>query len=137
MVVLMVSYASSARAYLEQKEHLADLRASIAQSQQSIEHLHREKRRWEDPAYVEAQARARFGWVMPGEIAYQVIGTDGEPLAADESLSEPDAAVPDDQPVWWEAAWGSVVAAGNPEDLPPPPAEEIRAPQRQNEKKKR
>ena len=134
MLVLMVSYASSARAYLEQKEHLADLRASIAQSQQSIEQLQREKRRWEDPAYVEAQARARFGWVMPGEIAYQVIGADGEPLSADESLSAPDDAVPDDHPVWWQAAWGSVVAAGNPGDVPPPPADEIRAPQKNDQK---
>ena len=29
----------------------------------------------------QAQARARFGWVMPGETGYRVIGADGKPLA--------------------------------------------------------
>lgn len=128
--VLMVSYASSMRAYLEQKEHLASLRASIADSEENIEHLKREKRRWKDPAFVEAQARQRFGWVMPGEIGYQVIGEDGEPLARDESLTDPDEVVAEDRPLWWQAAWGSVVAAGNPEDEEPPPADRIRAPQK-------
>jgi len=109
LAVLMVSYASSMRAYFEQRQHLASLRASIASSQGNIEDLRREKNRWSDPAYVEAQARARFGWVMPGEIGYQVT---------------------DDQPLWWQSAWGTVLAAGNPQDELPPPAAQIRAPKK-------
>jgi cell division protein FtsB len=131
LAVLVVSYASSMRAYLEQKEHLADLRASIAESRAEIEQLEREKRRWRDPAYVEAQARQRFGWVMPGEIGFQVIGQDGEPLGGDDSLSDPDALVEASRPVWWEAAWGSVVAAGNPEEPGPDPVDRIRAPKKE------
>ena len=131
LAVLMVSYASSMRAYFEQRQHLASLRASIAASQGNIEDLRREKNRWRDPAYVEAQARARFGWVMPGEIGYQVIGEDGEPLTQGDSLSDPGVVSDGEQPLWWQAAWGTVLAAGNPEDEPPPPATQIRAPKKQ------
>ncbi|HET6625215.1 MAG TPA: septum formation initiator family protein [Nocardioidaceae bacterium] len=128
VAVLMVSYASSMRAYLQQRDHLAALRASIAQSQDNIDHLAREKRRWKDPAFVEAQARERFGWLMPGETGYQVIGEDGKPLSADQSLSDPGTTTGEAEPLWWEQAWGSVEAAGNPPEKKPAPAEEIRAP---------
>ncbi len=128
LAVLMVSYASSMRAYFEQKQHLADLRASITASQDNIADLEREKRRWRDPAFVEAQARERFGWVMLGETGYQVIGEDGEPLAGDDSLSDPGTTTEADQPEWWQRAWGSVEAAGNPSRVKPAPADEIRAP---------
>ena len=130
LAVLMVSYASSMRAYFEQRQHLAGLRESIAASRGNIEELKREKRRWRDPAYVEAQARQRFGWVMPGEIGYQVIGEDGEPLTKDDSLSDPGMVTDADQPLWWQAAWGTVLEAGNPEDEKPPPAAQIRAPKK-------
>lgn len=123
LAVLAVSYASSMRAYLEQKAHLAALRESIAGSQQSIADLRREKRRWQDPAYVEAQATQRFGWVMPGEIGFQVIGRDGEPLGHSDNLSDPGAIDVVNEPAWWETAWQTMEAAGSPETVPNPVAE--------------
>jgi len=129
LAVLMVSYASSLRAYLEQRSHLGSLRASIVESQTNIGDLEREQRRWEDPAYVEMQARQRFGWVMPGEIGFQVIGEDGKPLAEGSSLTDPDAVREANQPMWWQSAWGSVEAAGASERQTPQPADRIMAPQ--------
>ena len=116
LVVLAVSYASSMRAYLEQRAHLAALEADIAESRANIEDLEREKERWDDPAFVRAQARERFGWVLPGEVAFQVIDEDGEPLDNTETLSDPAAPVGDDAPLWWQSAWRSVEVAGNPEE---------------------
>ena len=127
LAVLTVSYASSMRAYLEQKEHLESLRRSIAQSQASIEDLQREKRRWRDPAYVDAQATQRLGWVMPGEVSFQVIGADGEALDHEDSLSDPTGIGVSNEPAWWDTAWGTVEAAGHPETVPDP-VEEIRVP---------
>ena len=134
LAVLMVSYASSMRAYLEQRHHLDTLADSIATSEANIAELEREKARWEDPAYVRSQARERFGWVLPGEIGYQVIDEDGKPLGHDDSLT--DAAAPseeDERPEWWQAAWESMEVAGNPEELAqqPEPADRIRVPKRQ------
>jgi hypothetical protein len=131
LAVLMVSYASSMRAYLEQKEHLESLRASIADSEQNIEALQREKRRWNDPAYLEAQATQRFGWVMPGEIGFQVIDENGEPLDHEDTLSDPDGLEVVNEPAWWETAWESMRAAGNPEDVPDP-VDEIDPPSKKN-----
>ena len=73
VAVLTISYASSMRAYLQQRSHINDLRAQIASSEHDIKALEREKRRWADDEYVKAQARERFGWVMPGETSYQVL----------------------------------------------------------------
>ena len=134
MAVLMVSYASSMRAYLEQQKHLTALSRNIAESKASISALQREQRRWQDPAFVEAQARERFGWVMPGEVGYQVIGKDGQPLDHHDSLTDPGVVTEANRPLWWQAAWGSVVAAGHPEKKAPAPATEIRAPHKKQKR---
>src|SRR5690348_984910 len=60
LAVLVVSYASSMRAYFEQRHHLDALQADIDESRANISALKREKARWDDPAYVRAQARQRF-----------------------------------------------------------------------------
>jgi hypothetical protein len=125
LAVLMVSYASSLKAYLQQRQHLTTLRAEIADSTTSIAQLEREKKRWKDPAYVRAITHERLGWVLPGEIGFQVIGPDGKPLDHHDTLSAPAATKPVPAP-WWQSAWGSVEAAGNPpkakDDVPPPVA---------------
>lgn len=117
--VLVVSYASSMRAYLQQRQQLDGLRAQITSSQARIAQLQQEKKRWRDPAYVEEQARTRFGWVMPGETAYQVIGADGKPLAGTRELSSPPAAQHTSE-AWWTRAWASVQTA----DHPPQPGDQ-------------
>lgn len=120
LAVLTVSYASSLRAYLQQRSHIGDLKAQIAEREASIDRLEREKRRWDDPAYVKAQARSRFGYLMPGESGFEVIGADGRPLEAQASLNDPDEVIRTVPKAWWTAAWESVELAGNP----PPPDQE-------------
>lgn len=120
LAVLTVSYASSLRAYLQQRSHIGDLKAQIAEREASIDELEREKKRWDDPAYVKAQARERFGYLMPGESGFEVIGPDGEPLEAQASLNDPDDVLKTVPKAWWTAAWDSMELAGNP----PPPEEE-------------
>ena len=132
LAVLAVSYASSMRAYLEQKQHLQELRESIADSRKNIAALQREKRRWRDPAFVEAQATQRLSWVMPGEISFHVIGEDGRPLDHEDTLSDPDAIDVENEPAWWETAWQTMEAAGNPEDVPNP-VEEIDPPNKRKQ----
>ncbi len=87
--VLTISYASSLKAYFQQHQQIAQLQHQIAASEASITQLEQEKARWNDPAYVKEQARARFGYLMPGETSYVVIGADGKPLAAQATLSDP------------------------------------------------
>ena len=53
----MVSYASSMKAFLQQRAHINDLKAQIVQREANIDTLEAEKQRWSDPAYIEQQAR--------------------------------------------------------------------------------
>jgi hypothetical protein len=132
LALLMVSYASSMRAFLEQRRHLADLSASIAASKADVDRLTREQRRWKDPAFVRTVAHQRFGWVLPGEIGLQVLDEHGRPLGHTDSLPAPDSVAEATRPLWWQSAWGSVVAAGRPQvdrASVPPPAGRIQAPQ--------
>ena len=119
LAVLGVSYASSMRAWLDQRSQINSLNAEIAEQRADVADLQEAKRRWHDPAYIEAQARLRFGWVLPGETGYRVLGADGEMLSDGSSeLTNPTTGTPAGEPEWWETSWGSVVAAG---EEPKPP----------------
>jgi cell division protein FtsB len=125
--VLVVSYASSMRAYLQQREQINDLRAEIASSERDISALEREKRRWEDKAYIEAQARERFGWVLPGETSYQVIDRNGQPLESGGELTDPDSVKRQLPDPWWDKVYGTLEEADHPERKPVP-AQQITPP---------
>lgn len=120
--VLVVSYASSMRAYLQQRAHISELNAQIAESRDDIAAAQREMRRWKDPAYVQAQARERFGWVFPGEVSYQVLDRNGLPLQSGDDLTDPASIAQEPEEAWWVGAYETVQSADHPEknDRPPP-----------------
>jgi cell division protein FtsB len=122
--LLTISYASSLRAYLDQRAHIDDLKGQIALRQARISDLEREKRRWEDPAFVRQQARD-LNYVMPGETAYVVLDEDGKPLDSEATLTDPGTVAPKAPTAWWSTAWKSVELAGNPPRREPPPAAKI------------
>jgi cell division protein FtsB len=130
VAVLTVSYASSLKAYLQQRQHMTDLKQQIAQSESDITVLEREKERWRDPAYVQSQARARFGYLMPGETSYVVLGADGKPLETQTSLLPKKDVIVKQPTAWWDTAWDSVLLAGNPPapDAKPQPLAKIGPP---------
>lgn len=112
LAVLGVSYASSVRAWLQQRSDLNTLSAQIATSKARIASLEQSKQRWRDPAYIRTQARERFGWLMPGETGYRVIDERGHLIQSSSQLASPAAASAKASEEWWQRAWGSVVAAG-------------------------
>ncbi len=125
LAVLTVSYASSLRAYLQQRSHINELKTQIAQHEANIDTLENEKERWEDPAYVGQQARERLGYVMPGEKTYLVLGEDGQPLEPQAELQDPTTVLDTTPQAWWDDAWESVVLAGDPPKTGRPPATSI------------
>jgi cell division protein FtsB len=117
--VLTISYASSLKAYFQQHSEIQQLKGQIASSESSISALENEQARWHDPAYVREQARARFGYLMPGQTSYVVIGADGRPLAAQSTLSDPRTSRAGRTPTaWWTTEWKSVQLAGDPPAKP-------------------
>ncbi|WP_338144131.1 septum formation initiator family protein [Nocardioides turkmenicus] len=113
--VLVISYASSLRAYIQQRHDINALQTEIAQRKEHIKQLEEQTRRWEDPAYVQQQARERFGFVMPGETAYVALDENGERIQTEPELTDPKSVGSAEQPeAWWDDAWGSVLLAGDP-----------------------
>ncbi len=129
LAILVISYASSMRAYLQQRSQINELQAQIAREEASIAAAEQEKRRWQDPAFIEQQARERFGWVLPGETAYQVLDENGDPLTGDDQLTDPASVAPEAPEAWWSKVRESVDAADHPEKLvKPKPATSITPP---------
>lgn len=113
LAVLTVSYASSLRAYLVQRDHIQALNERIDEREANINKLEREKSRWEDPAFVASQARG-LGYVKIGETGFQVLDADGEPLERPAELHDPEDVLNEDPDPWWSTAWESMELAGNP-----------------------
>ncbi len=107
--LLAISLAYPLREYLSQRGDIADYRATVAAQEKKVAALQREHRRWNDEAYVQAQARERLHFVMPGETSYVVLGSD-EAISADgvvEATPEKSARSP-----WFTDLWHSVEVAG-------------------------
>lgn len=119
LAVLTVMFASSLRAYVQQRDHLNELRAGNAQLRQNNAQIESELERWKDPAYVKARAREDLGYMYPGETGFNVVGADGKPLAKTSALPEP-ASKPKKKAPWWDDAWASVELAGNPPQVKKP-----------------
>lgn len=123
LLVLTISYATSLRIYFAQSADIAATQAEISQRQTTIVDLQRDLARWQDDEYVRSQARARLGWVMPGETGFKVIGEDGSPL---DGRAEISPARPPEAPqeAWWDKLWGSVETADKPAPAPPRPTKQ-------------
>jgi cell division protein FtsB len=123
LLILVISYASSLRVYFAQSQEIAAARAEIAERQQRIADLTQQREQWNNPAYVETQARDRLGWVVPGEIGYRVVGADGKPLGGGEDIDTGAGAAPEPTTAWWTRLWSSVERA----DRPAPPTSSVKA----------
>jgi cell division protein FtsB len=104
--------APSVRAYMDQQAMLETLRGEANAAQIEVEDLEADVARWDDPAFVVAQARERLAYVFPGETPYRVVDpetvtgpADGSPAAE----RSPDALVGG---AWYDRLWDSVVVAG-------------------------
>lgn len=96
---------------LEQQADIAQARQQLSQEQQREQELQTQLERWEDPAYVQQQARERFNMVMPGERKYLVIGDEAENDSTEQESNV--ATVAEDIEMGWaDRLWGSVVNSG-------------------------
>jgi cell division protein FtsB len=112
---LIVSYAQSLRVWFDQHQQITALQQEIRDREKRVAELNDEIERWDDDAYVKAQARQRLGWVMPGEVGYRVIGADGKPVGAPPEPTTPtDPSAETQKPTWYTKLWGSVEGAGKP-----------------------
>jgi cell division protein FtsB len=58
--------------FIDQRQKIAALEASVQVSEEQIAELERERERWDDPAYITTQARERLYYVKPGEVVFLI-----------------------------------------------------------------
>jgi cell division protein FtsB len=77
--LLVLALSVPVRGWLSQRAEVTALRADITASSERIAELQTELDRWSDPAFISTEARRRLHFVLPGEIGYVTISTDGRP----------------------------------------------------------
>jgi cell division protein FtsB len=73
---LIAVLAYPTRQFIGQRAQIAQQQAAARQARIQVEQLRQEKARWQDPAYVEAQARERLHYGFPGETPFSSVDPD-------------------------------------------------------------
>jgi cell division protein FtsB len=110
IVLFIVVLAPSLRVWVEQQQEIAALRAAVAEQQDELDRLEGERARWDDPSYVETQARERLYYVKPGEFSYLVID-DGATVTTPNGMPISDELQTTDVD-WVKTLLSSVLTAG-------------------------
>lgn len=112
--VLTLTIAGPVRTYFAQRTEMNQLAAGEKRLRAQIAELEQQKAKLADPVFIAAQARERLGFVMPGDIPYQV---QLPPNSAVPS-NQPGAAAPESRPnePWYTSLWRTI--ADNPHNIP-------------------
>jgi cell division protein FtsB len=100
---LALSVAVPLRTYLGQRDDVARQEQLQAELRAQVDALEARKAELDDPAQVEAEARRRLRYVMPGETPYIVELPAGQPAAG----QEPDKSKVKEQS-WYQLLWNAV-----------------------------
>ena len=104
---LIAALAYPTRQFIAQRAQIAQQRAAAEQAQAQVDQLRREQARWQDPAYVTAQARERLHYGFPGETPYTSVDPSPGASATAQARSQAGAA---GQP-WYANLFESLDAA--------------------------
>lgn len=110
IVAALIVLAPSLRVLVEQQQEIAELERRVAEQQAVVDELQTDIDRWQDPAYIEAQARDRLLYVYPGDITFLVID-DGLTVENDEAQAVSDE-IQATRIDWTRALLSSIVTAG-------------------------
>ncbi|WP_072314165.1 FtsB family cell division protein [Agrococcus sp. Marseille-P2731] len=103
---------------LEQRRDIAALEAQVAGQQSNVESLETEVARWDDPAYIEAQARDRLFFVYPDETSFVLL--DDRSALETAPTEVPSASLEAPSSDWSSSAATSFLLAGLTNQAPSP-----------------
>jgi cell division protein DivIC len=124
--VLTLTIAGPVRTFFAQHTEMKQQAAIDATLRSQIADLQQQKAKLADPAHIKAQARERLGFVMPGEIPYQVQLPPTADLPGE--LGAQPATTPSGDP-WYTALWHTIADTphgpgpgppASPGPVPPP-----------------
>ncbi len=115
--VVTLTIAGPVRTYFAQRTEMKQLKATEEQLRAQIAELEQQKVKLADPVFVAAQARERLGFVMPGEVPYQVQLPANSGVPGTPGVDAP-AANPGEP--WYTSLWHTIADA--PHGVSPPVA---------------
>ncbi len=107
LAALVTTLAFPLREFVQQQSKIRALEQQVTLTGQRVDALQRQRAQWQDPDFIEAQARERLHFVFPGEIGYVVLTPEDVQQAR-----KPDVRVQQPQrDAWYDTFWSSVQAA--------------------------
>jgi cell division protein FtsB len=106
---LVLALAYPLQQYVSQNSQLNQVQQQNNQETALVAQLKQQLQDWQDPAYVEIQARERLHYVMPGETGLTLLGGVPGSGAADGMAPSGGAGS-----AWYGQLWNSVTAASSP-----------------------
>ena len=119
----VVTLAPRVQTWFSQRQAIFEAQAELEQAKKDVVSMRVERKRWEDPSYIRAQARDRLYYVMPGEVSYLVMdadgidvsdvsGTVGAKMAADKNNASITNTIYQTKNNWIDAVLETVIRAG-------------------------
>jgi hypothetical protein len=112
LVILALLVVPYLRPWVQQRQELAAQQQEVADLQRRVGDLTAERARWDDPAYIKAQASDRLNFVMPGQTRYTLLDDTGAATSRDPRLTAEAAAKAAADLPWYGTVWESVRIAG-------------------------
>lgn len=97
---LLLALAVPVRSWIAQRAEIAGLRADVEAAEARVADLRIQSERWQDPAFVAAEARRRLHFVLPGEVGFITLGSQAAEAEAAKAAAE-------SQP-WYTTLWSAV-----------------------------
>ncbi|MDQ4503639.1 septum formation initiator family protein [Sinomonas sp. ASV322] len=107
LVAVTVMLAPTVRVFLSQRSEIQTIQADIAAKQSDQANLKSLISRWQDPAFIQQQARDRINMVMPGETSYWVFGDSASSSASSGATGTSPGKASSSVP-WTQSLWDSV-----------------------------
>ncbi|MEV4310670.1 septum formation initiator family protein [Actinocrispum sp. NPDC049592] len=105
VTALALSIAVPLQTYLSQRDDVANQEKRQAELRAQVQQLEERKAQLADPAQIQAEARRRLRYVMPGETPYMV----QLPGDAGTQPGRQQAQAPGPEQPWFQSLWDSVV----------------------------
>jgi cell division protein FtsB len=106
---VMVAVALPLKIWLGQRSDISGVSSQIKKVQAHIAQLNAQHQRWNDPGYIEQQARQRLHYMLPGQKSYIVLG---KGHAVHTAAAKHEAAMASGP--WYSQFWQSVESASTP-----------------------
>ncbi|MFZ4505143.1 MAG: FtsB family cell division protein [Microbacteriaceae bacterium] len=98
-----------------QQQRIAQLTADVTKSEAAVAAISADIERWNDTAFVEAQARQRLLYVYPGDVTYLIVN---DVVGEDTERPTPTEAVQSTNINWVDALLASYVASATAPTVP-------------------